>query len=66
MIVVSTAGAGKKTIGGQLSGVPKARIIHNHVLHNVAIMRAGVDDPDRRPLHDGLRSPSYAPLAANG
>ncbi|MBX3331179.1 MAG: hypothetical protein KF722_12300 [Nitrospira sp.] len=56
-------GAGKKTIGQILAVKLNACFIHNHMLHGVAIMCAGVDSPDRWPLYETVRAAAYAALA---
>ena len=40
-------GSGKKTIRVALANNPSARFIHNHLLHDVTIVCAGFDSPDR-------------------
>lgn len=52
-------GAGKKTIGAELAKRLHARFIHNHLLHDVAIVCAGYDDPDRWKLYETVRSAAY-------
>ena len=56
-------GAGKKTIGELLAGKIGARFVHNHLLHDVAIACTGLDDPERWPLYEAVRSAAYATLA---
>lgn len=55
-------GAGKKTIGGVLAGKIGARFVDNHLLHDVAIVCAGLDGPERWPLYEAVRSAAYAAL----
>ena len=57
-------GAGKMTIGTLLADRIGARFVHNHLLHDVAIACAGMDDPDRWPLYESIRSAAYAALAS--
>jgi hypothetical protein len=56
-------GVGKLTIGGALAHRLGARLIDNHLLHDVAIRCAGLRDPDRWPLYESVRSAAYAVLA---
>jgi broad-specificity NMP kinase len=55
-------GVGKKTIGSVLARNLRARLIHNHLLHDVAIVCAGLDDFDRWPLYEQVRQAAYASL----
>jgi broad-specificity NMP kinase len=55
-------GVGKKTIGSILASHLQARFIHNHLLHDVAIVCTGFDDPDRWTLYDVVRKAAYAIL----
>ena len=55
-------GAGKKTVGLALAERLGARLIHNHLLHDVAIVVTGFDDPERWPLYETIRSAAYAAL----
>jgi len=55
-------GAGKKTIGLILAEALKARFIHNHLLHDVGIVCAGIDSPDRWTVYENVRSAAYAAL----
>lgn len=57
-------GVGKLTIGRLLAGRLKARLIDNHLLHDVAIACAGLDDPQRWPLYEAVRAAAYRILAA--
>ncbi len=41
------------TIGRVVAAALSARLIHNHLLHDVAIGIAGLDDPERWPLYGG-------------
>lgn len=52
-------GVGKSTIGGILSEQIGARFIHNHVLHDVSLVCAGIGDEDRWPLYEKIRSAAY-------
>jgi broad-specificity NMP kinase len=56
-------GAGKKTIGEALSMLLGARFIHNHLLHDVAIVCAGFGNDDRWELYEIVRSAAYKVLA---
>jgi broad-specificity NMP kinase len=56
-------GVGKKTIGRILAERLGARFIHNHVLHDVAIVCAGFDGPDRWALYETVRAAAYDALA---
>lgn len=56
-------GVGKMTIGAQLANKIGARFIHNHLLHDVAIVCAGFDSPDRWQLYETVRSAAYTALA---
>jgi gluconate kinase len=53
---------GKKTIGSVLARKLRARFIHNHLLHDVAIVCAGLDGSDRWPLYEQVRQAAYASL----
>jgi broad-specificity NMP kinase len=55
-------GVGKKTIGSILADHLHARFIHNHLLHDVAIVCAGSHDPDRWILYELVRQAAYASL----
>lgn len=39
------------------------RFIHNHLLHDVAIVSAGFDGPDRRSVYETVRAVAYQALA---
>jgi gluconate kinase len=56
-------GAGKKTIGETLSKMLDARFIHNHLLHDVAIVCAGFESEYRWELYETIRSAAYKVLA---
>jgi gluconate kinase len=56
-------GVGKQTIGRTLAALLRARFIHNHLLHDVAIVCAGYGDSDRWPLYEKVRAAAYAALA---
>jgi adenylylsulfate kinase-like enzyme len=53
-------GAGKKTIGAVLAEMRAARFIHNHVLHDVAIVCAGLNSPARWTLYEQVRAAAYS------
>jgi gluconate kinase len=55
-------GAGKRAIGELLACKLGARFIHNHLLHDVAIVCAGFDSPDRWALYDQVRKAAYQGL----
>jgi gluconate kinase len=57
-------GVGKRTIGFELAKNLRARFIHNHLLHDVAIVCAGLNDPDRWALYDQVRTAAYTSLKA--
>lgn len=56
-------GVGKLTIGRVLAARLDARLIDNHLLHDVAIACAGLEDPQRWPLYEDVRSAAYRTLA---
>ncbi len=56
-------GVGKLTIGRALAGKLGARLIDNHLLHDVAIRCAGLDAPGRWPLYEVVREAAYRALA---
>ncbi len=56
-------GVGKETIGRLVAATLGARFIHNHLLHDVAIVCAGLDHPGRWPLYEDVRRAAYAALA---
>ncbi len=55
-------GVGKLTIGRALADRLGARLIDNHLLHDVAIRCAGLTDPDRWPLYEKVRRAAYEAL----
>jgi hypothetical protein len=55
-------GVGKRTVGSFLANHLGARFIHNHLLHDVAIVCTGFDDPERWVLYDLVRHVAYASL----
>jgi broad-specificity NMP kinase len=57
-------GAGKKTIGEALAAKIGARFIHNHLLHDVAIVCAGFGSEARWRLYEIVRAAAYETLAA--
>lgn len=56
-------GVGKLTIGRLLATDLGARLIHNHLLHDVAIGCTSINDPARWPLYEAVRSAAYQTLA---
>jgi len=56
-------GVGKQTIGRLVAETLGARFVHNHLLHDVAIVCAGLDHPDRWPLYEEVRRAAYGALA---
>ena len=56
-------GVGKFTIGSALAAAMPARLIHNHLLHDVAINCTGLNDQQRWPLYDAVRELAYSALA---
>ena len=56
-------GVGKQTIGRLVATTLGARFVHNHLLHDVAIVCAGFDHPDRWPLYEEVRRAAYGALA---
>jgi broad-specificity NMP kinase len=55
-------GSGKKTIGEALSRLMGARFIHNHLLHDVAIVCAGFESQQRWELYEIVRAAAYDAL----
>ncbi len=55
-------GAGKRTIGTILAEALNARFIHNHLLHDVGIVCAGFDSPDRWTVYENVRYAAYTAL----
>ena len=56
-------GVGKRTVGEVLCKKLNARFIHNHLLHDVAIVCAGLSSADRWDLYDTVQRAAYATLA---
>lgn len=56
-------GVGKKTIGEALARKIGARFIHNHLLHDIAIVCAGLQTEARWTLYETVRREAYAVLA---
>jgi gluconate kinase len=56
-------GVGKLTIGRIVAERLRARLIHNHLLHDVAIACTGLNDPERWPLYEAVREAAYRALA---
>ncbi|MBA3455375.1 MAG: hypothetical protein H0T42_19945 [Deltaproteobacteria bacterium] len=56
-------GVGKRTIGELLASLLGATFIHNHMLHDVAIVCAGLRAPERWPLYEIVRAAAYDGLA---
>jgi len=57
-------GVGKKTIGEVLARRLGARFIHNHLLHDVAIICAGLQTEARWTLYEKVRRDAYAALTS--
>jgi broad-specificity NMP kinase len=49
-------GVGKLTVARLLAPRLQARLIDNHLLHDVAIRCAGIDDRARWPLYETVRA----------
>ena len=56
-------GAGKYSIGKDLSRKLGARFVHNHLLHDLALACTGLDDQDRWSLYENIRKAAYDVLA---
>lgn len=56
-------GVGKLTVARLLSQRLQARLIDNHLLHDVAIQCTGLTDPQRWPLYEVVRAAAYGVLA---
>ncbi|WP_342242128.1 AAA family ATPase [Inquilinus sp. OTU3971] len=56
-------GVGKLTVAQLLAHRLRARLIDNHLLHDVAIRCAGIDDPARWPLYETVRAAACQALA---
>jgi len=56
-------GVGKLTVARLLAPRLQARLIDSHLLHDVAIRCAGIDDPARWPLYEAIRAAAYRVLA---
>lgn len=56
-------GVGKLTVGRLLARKLGARLIDNHLLHDIAIRCAGLKDPERWQLYEAVRSAAYRTLA---
>lgn len=55
-------GVGKLTVGRALAERLGARLIDNHLLHDVAIRCTGLAEPDRWPLYEKIRNAAYEAL----
>lgn len=55
-------GVGKLTVGRALAERLGARLIDNHLLHDVAIRCTGLADPGRWPLYEKVRHAAYEAL----
>ncbi|MET3794424.1 AAA family ATPase [Aquamicrobium terrae] len=55
-------GVGKLTVGRALADRLGARLIDNHLLHDVAIRCTGLADPGRWPLYEKVRHAAYEAL----
>ncbi|TSD86112.1 ATP-binding protein [Mycobacterium sp. KBS0706] len=56
-------GVGKLTVARLLAPRLQARLIDNHLLHDVAIRCTGIDDPARWPLYETVRAAADQVLA---
>ena len=56
-------GVGKRTIGEIVARELGATFVHNHLLHDVAIVCAGLHGNERWPLYEIVRAAAYDPLA---
>jgi len=56
-------GVGKLTVARLLAPRLQARLIDNHLLHDVALRCTGIDDPARWPLYEAVRAAAYQVLA---
>ncbi len=56
-------GAGKKTVGIALAAQIGGRFIHNHLLHDVALVCAGKGSDDYWSVYEQVRSAAYGALA---
>ncbi|MGK9236324.1 ATP-binding protein [Inquilinus limosus] len=56
-------GVGKLTVARLLAQRLRARLVDNHLLHDVAIRCTGIDDPARWPLYEVVRAAAYDVLA---
>ena len=56
-------GVGKLTIARLLAQRLQARLVDNHLLHDVAIRCTGINDPARWPLYETVRAVAYQVLA---
>jgi broad-specificity NMP kinase len=55
-------GTGKKTIGSVLADNLQATFVHNHLLHDVAIVCAGFDSSERWAVYEKVRAAAYEAL----
>jgi broad-specificity NMP kinase len=55
-------GTGKQTIGHELATRIGARLVHNHLLHDVAIVCCGRTTPERWDLFEAVRAAAYSYL----
>lgn len=56
-------GVGKQTVGSLLARKLEARFIHNHLLHDIAIICAGSNVESRWTLYESIRSAAYSAFA---
>jgi len=56
-------GVGKLTVARLLAQRLRARLIDNHLLHDVAIRCTDINDPARWPLYETVRAAAYRVLA---
>lgn len=56
------AGTGKQTVGQDLAQKIGARLIHNHLLHDISIVCCGRTTPERWELYETIRTAVYGHL----
>jgi thymidylate kinase len=55
-------GTGKQTVGRELAARIGARLIHNHLLHDISIVCCGRTTPERWELYETIRTAVYGYL----